>query len=103
MPGSNAGTGQPHFFRCPVERSTLNQHSHPRDHVITLTGRSKPYRAHRGGVRITPISREYICSCGHTGWSAHVDLARMAGENKYLRFNDKGEKVLPSYARGVQG
>jgi hypothetical protein len=47
------------------------------DHHVTLTGRERPYR--RKGVmgsRSTHVSREYRCSCGHVGWSNHVDLAR---------------------------
>lgn len=35
------------------------------------------------GSRSTDRAREYVCSCGHTGWSNHIDLARMAGETRH--------------------
>ena len=38
---------------------------------VTLTGRTRPGL----GERSTAItSREYICGCGHVGWSTHDDL-----------------------------
>lgn len=46
-------------------------------HRITPTGRTRPYRTARYttlGLRSTHTSREYQCSCGHTGWSNHCDL-----------------------------
>jgi hypothetical protein len=49
------------------------------DHHVELTGRERPYHRKRHtvkGSRSTEISREYRCSCGHVGWSNHVDLAR---------------------------
>lgn len=79
--GANNGTGQPHFFVCPVERSTrIVRILGP--HRVELTGRtrdeSRLRRKHgRGGGRMSRTSREYRClTCGHVGWSAHVDLER---------------------------
>ena len=79
-----------------IERAT---HDHkdgmerigPNAVALTWTGRSarggnlgfRPARpappgdAVRGsalGTRSTTTAREYICGCGHVGWSAHVDL-----------------------------
>jgi hypothetical protein len=76
MPGTNAGTGQPITFRCWVERRERWK-SFRDDHVVTMTGRTRPYHGHTGG-RMTTTAYEYRCSCGHVGWSAHVDAARLA-------------------------
>lgn len=79
--GRSAGAGSPVWFRCHACRSTL---VYERDETVTLTGRTKPYpqRAHHTlGARSTRTSYEYRCSCGHVGWSNHVDLARMAGDD----------------------
>jgi len=79
MPGTKAGTGQPITFRCWAERRERWQSFHRADdHVMTMTGRSRPYHGHKGG-RMTTTAYEYRCSCGHVGWSAHVDAARKAG------------------------
>ena len=81
--GRSAGTGSPVWFRCFEDRSTIR--GGYGEHRIELTGRSKPYHAKKGhtlGTRSTYKTREYRCSCGHVGWSNHVDLARLAGEGK---------------------
>jgi hypothetical protein len=83
--GANNGTGQPYWFRCSVERSTVRG-GLPEDHVVTLTGRSRPTKGRGGGARVSDRDREYQCSCGHKGWSRHVDLAMMAGEPRLARF-----------------
>lgn len=79
--GQSAGAGSPVWFRCHRERDSLRR-SGLDEHVITLTGRERPYRAKKYqalGVRSDRVAREYVCSCGHTGWSNHIDLARLAG------------------------
>jgi hypothetical protein len=78
--GLSSGTGSPHFFHCPVARRNRDYRTHrlPKGHIITLTGRTKPRdRGGRVGDRSTLVVREYQCSCGHIGWSNHVDLERM--------------------------
>jgi len=85
----SSGTGSPVWFMCPGERRDRNRaYSYrtrsfmyeARRHDVTLTGRTKPYRGKALGTRSTRVSREYECStCGHVGWSNHVDLARRAG------------------------
>ena len=47
---------------------------------VRLTGRTR--KAHTGryaarGLRSDALAREYVCSCGHTGWSNHVWLTRL--------------------------
>ena len=67
----SAGPGSPLAFRCA--RCRLRRV----EGVVGRTGRERPYRAPRGsclGIRSTLVSREYRCSCGHLGWSNHVDL-----------------------------
>lgn len=74
----SAGTGSPVWFRCYADRRGEGI-----DHVVTLTGRTRPYESKRRsamGFRSTNTAREYECSCGHTGWSNHVDLERLAGK-----------------------
>lgn len=83
--GLSAGPGPPVYFACPKERRERNEarwlgeslaRVHER-HRVVLTGRTRPYRSPHGsalGVRSTTTAREYRCSCGHVGWSNHVDL-----------------------------
>lgn len=87
MSGTNAGTGQPLFFRCSVcrrvrARATRNPHFQTwvRGGIdnIRLTGRKRSV-AHRHNARgrNSEYEREYKClDCGHTGWSRHTDLER---------------------------
>lgn len=82
------GSGSPLFFHCPVKRREMHDHYYrphsclpPRRHKITLTGRTKPYKAKMRnalGLRSTATAREWVCECGRTGWSNHVDLERLA-------------------------
>jgi len=74
----SAGAGSPVWFRCWACRSALVRNTHT---TVELTGRTRPYRRskyHAAGIRSTPVSREYRCSCGHVGWSNHFDLELMA-------------------------
>ena len=65
--------GSPVWFRCWACR----RRGRDGGYRVTLTGRTRPYKPSRGsalGTRSTTTAREYICGCGHAGWSAHVDL-----------------------------
>lgn len=78
--GRSAGTGSPVWFRCYNDRRGVGI-----DHTVRLTGRERPSPAKKGhtkGSRSSWFLREYACSCGHVGWSNHVDLARMAGKTR---------------------
>ncbi len=98
--GSNNGTGQPYWFRCTKCRSTLNASRGGFAGDVDLTGRKRRVKSNKGGARVTPIMREYRCrNCGHVGWSRHIDLAKKAGEHRYLDMDKDGNLVLPSYAR----
>lgn len=88
------GTGYPLNFECakarliyygnrssrgePVERTERER----RQHVVTLTGRSRPRASRKGHPRMSTLTREYKCSCGHVGWSAHIQLERMEQRNE---------------------
>lgn len=78
MPGTNAGTGQPSYFNCTMCRR------HPCrqlkrlgtglvvqmcDHKQYRTGRTKPYKGGNRGPRGLMEHHEYVCDCGHRGWS----------------------------------
>lgn len=79
--GRGSGTGSPTYFRCYNDRRGIDV-----DHKIILTGNTKPYLPPRAlGSRSTFTSYEYICSCGHRGWSNHVDLAHKAGDQQALK------------------
>lgn len=71
---------------------------------VTLTGRRRPHRG-KVGPRITHIDREYQCdSCGHVGWSAHIDLCEKMGDHRHLGVRWNGaeyETYLPTYAQGL--
>jgi hypothetical protein len=72
--GKGAGTGSPVFFFCWASRQVGDS---KQGHVVNLTGRERPYHRKRysaKGSRSSDVSREYVCSCGHIGWSNHIDL-----------------------------
>lgn len=77
------GTGYPNWFYCAKAReiylSDSGEQARRRAlHVVTLTGRTKPAPGKgKGHPRKSKTSREYRCSCGHVGWSCHIDLERM--------------------------
>ena len=97
--GSNNGTGQPNWFRCSKCRSTVSGSRGGWANDVELTGRKQRFVG-KGGARVTHIRREYRCgSCGHVGWSRHIDLADKAGESRDLMMHADGTLYLPSYAR----
>lgn len=71
MPGTNAGTGCPIAFRCHGERRLTDERRG--GHVVHVTGRERKAQGNRN-ARMDVVAREYVCSCGHTGWSRHIDL-----------------------------
>lgn len=56
-------------FVCPVERKT-----HTGSHEVFRSGKHKPYnrKGHKNGT-----SWEYVCECGHVGWTNHPDIVRV--------------------------
>lgn len=78
MPGY--GTGYPNAFICARLSRSWPRTRHDYDaHVVTLTGRERPTpRNGKGHPRKSWTTREYVCTCGHRGWSSHKDLERFA-------------------------
>jgi hypothetical protein len=76
--GQSAGTGSPVWFKCHGQRQRYGRH-----HQVERTGRERRYRPPRGsalGIRSDYVAREYVCrTCGHRGWSNHVDLIDAPG------------------------
>lgn len=75
----------PVHFVCPVGRRTREWVTLPNGrldlkqvnrsaHQITLTGQTKPNPSTKRSWRTSATSREFKCSCGHRGWSVHIDL-----------------------------
>lgn len=81
------GTGYPICFFCAEARhiyyrDTGRQARERAEHVVTLTGRTRPTKRNgKGHPRKSWTTREYRCSCGHVGWSSHIDLERMEQPN----------------------
>jgi hypothetical protein len=78
--GLSAGTGSPVWFMCPKLRRIYPRDYHDRDmHRVKRTGRWKR-RVPKGalGVRSLLHAWEYVCSCGHKGWTNHVEILRYA-------------------------
>ena len=84
--GTSAGPGSPVDFNCPRWRAywasyrklPVGAQYDLRGHIVERTGRTRKYKSRRGsalGVRSDTTSREYVCSCGHKGWSNHKELA----------------------------
>lgn len=76
--GSNNGTGQPITFDCHMcRRRCRDMHHdgtrlrvfHTCDHTQVRTGRTRPYRGGNRGPRGLMVHHEYVCTCGHRGWS----------------------------------
>lgn len=98
--GANNGTGQPYWFRCSKCRMRGDRNDGWSGDV-TLTGKIRPHRG-KAGARNAHIDREYVCnSCGHKGWSCHIDLAHKAGDHPDLLM-ENGETYLPSWARAKE-
>jgi hypothetical protein len=82
MGRKGSGTGSPNYFRCWRDR---RGDWHDRQFRIVLTGRSRPYHPERApGTRSVLTAYEYRCDCGYVGWSNHIDLARLAGDEEAL-------------------
>jgi len=66
------GTGYPISFLCTVER---RERGHAGIHKWERTGRTKPASSPtKGHPRKLRTSWEYLCSCGHRGWTSHKDI-----------------------------
>lgn len=81
MPGTNAGTGYPIFFKCPkcVRRAGWrNEGNHGFKYEVT--GKVRPLTSAQqghGNPRAVYYRVQFKClECGHVGWSRHKDLAR---------------------------
>lgn len=77
--GANNGTGQPYWFRCSACRRThaLGGGGHVKD--VALTGKTRKYTGGNRGPRGSRTHYQYVChTCGHEGWSRHVELERKA-------------------------
>ncbi len=77
--GESAGVGSPLSFKCPRCRDARRYGGTFR--TAKLTGKTRAYRSSGNaalGLRSTRTSRQYVCDCGHTGWSNHADLMRLA-------------------------
>lgn len=80
--GDHVGTGVPLTFRCSKERLERdwrggNSRVEARHADIVRTGRTRRApNPGKGHPRKLPVSFEYVCSCGHVGWSCHIDVVR---------------------------
>lgn len=74
-----SGTGYPLTLRCSQDRLTRDWRSGRSvgRHDVERTGRTKPAPSPtKSHPRKAAHSYEYRCSCGHVGWTAHVDVIR---------------------------
>jgi len=86
------GLGSPKEFHCPKCRSR----------VVKPTGNTRPYTPSEGsalGTRGNLVAAEYLCACGHNGWTNHNDLVKenkMRGARVYFYDSDrpKGAKEI---------
>lgn len=79
---AGAGTGYPNFFLCPVLRRRYYKWRTSSDyeyHRVQRTGRTKKAPGHgKGHARKLDLSYEYVCRCGHRGWTCAADILRIA-------------------------
>lgn len=84
------GTGYPMFFMCAKARQIWWQDSgrttlERRQHVTELTGRTRPTKRNgKGHPRKSWTTFEYRCTCGHVGWSSHIELERQAQRERII-------------------
>lgn len=64
----------PYWFRCYRERKQLRRDSGISDHAVHRTGRKKENPSRNRSVRTLGELHEYVCSCGHRGWTNHMDI-----------------------------
>ncbi len=84
--GQSSGPGSPVFFmcfKCRIRRGADRVHEGKPPKFggladVQLTGRERKNR-HATGLRSSMTSREYVCVCGHVGWSNHSDLEHHVG------------------------
>lgn len=86
----SAGTGQPLWWKCSVCRRAGLQYTSKEP-----TGNARVSRTGNAHGRSLPFLIEYRCTCGHVGWSRHIDaccafLRRfrdvdLAGRNQRVR------------------
>ena len=80
------GLGSPKEFHCPKCRSR----------VVKPTGKKRPYTpaaGHALGTRGNLEAAEYLCECGHNGWTNHNDIVKepnmMKGARIYFYDSDR--------------
>lgn len=85
---AGTGTGHPNWFMCPGERNDrslariFNDSKFIGTHIIGLTGNTRPTkRDGHGHPRKSWTTRQWVCSCGRTGWSNHIDLEHKEARN----------------------
>jgi len=81
------GTGQPMRFLCQVYRRSRPSRREPEHrltywyrhpHECVRTGRERPLNDGAAQGRSMDRRVEYRClTCGHVGWSRHVEAARL--------------------------
>lgn len=72
--GRSYGPGVPVWFNCPKRHEPDHDERRTWPWRIVRTGRTKPRRTSKLHPRMLTTSHEYVCSCGHVGWSAHGDV-----------------------------
>lgn len=75
---SGRGTGYDIYFACPVYKRLYYVTRTQRDldwHKVKRTGRTRaaPGKG-KGHPRKLFTSHEYVCRCGHKGWTCHADI-----------------------------
>ena len=88
------GSGVPLWFVCPALRRRLAGRKLPpwadlerRQHSQTRTGRTRPLSGRETGnrhPRTLSEHHEYVCTCGHRGWTKHKDILEFALERKQM-------------------
>lgn len=76
------GKGSPSYFACSACReaqgmAAVYKDRDPRSkNTRARTGRERKARGNRN-IRMLGVIVEYVCTCGHTGWSKHQDVLKL--------------------------
>ena len=85
---ADRGTGQPLYFKCAECRRRCHNPVagvYNCAHQQMRTGRTRKRKVRNNTGRMLDVAHEYTCSCGHIGWSRHVDVLLLKLDAKGAR------------------
>lgn len=90
MSGQRGMTGKPLYLKCSRCKRTRDSGGTAKAGKLYRTGYTRPYEPRGAKGRTSTVAYECKCKdCGHIGWYAHADAAR-------LQLHADGGSVIPA-------